>query len=624
MSKEIYEKNIKALRKRFNRYVDFLESAKDDFSAIEEEEDVLVDVEEVCGKKVLYAQKGGRTYLLDSLYDSEPLLDLWFDGIDTIWNLGSKIFVYGLGNGMYVRKFLERAREDCSIVVHEPSFRIFKKVLNEFDISDLLENKRLFFTFWPGEENQIMEEYYRRTLGYTDLDSSKGAQYLNYTRMFPKECMNFVQAISSSRNVALADRIVIERFGDNFLNNLFNNLHYFVESKSLFELINRSEKGLPAIAVSAGPSLDKNIKELKRAKGKAIIISTDTAMRPLCNNGIIPDIGIIVDGKKDARYISNEVAQKVPLVCGTKSGNEFLSLHKGDKYFIYDNCTHIEAFFRSIDKVFPNLEAGGSVATVCFDLAKEFEAKCIILVGQDLAYTGDKTHSADTVRGEKKTAVEDLEHPVMSVDIYGNPIRTSREFDAYREWFEIQIEKNPDLNVIDATEGGVKIKGTKIMTLDDAINTYCTESYDIDSMFDDPKDLFNENERRQFIDFIKKIPGDLSELKQFVKRILADYTQMRRLVETDRYKSKEMKLIYERCSRNNELLDENQLIEYVQYALKDKSSKLLSEVNILEEDEKTELLTACKLGEQYLCDVEEAITEVQSYADIINIDFPNE
>lgn len=625
MSHEIYMKNIVPLRKRFERYADLLENTEDDFAALDEEKSLIVGVENVCGKKVLYVQRDGETYQLDSLYDSDSILDAWFEGLEDTWNLGAKIFMYGFGNGMYVRKFLERAREDCAIVVHEPSIRIFRKVLNEFDISDILENKRVFFTLWPGEKDKIMSEYYRDTIEYSDVDASKGANYLNYSRIFTNDCVKFVGAISSAKNVALDDRIVIERFGGYFLNNSFKNMKFLADSKSLPILADRIPKGMPAIVVAAGPSLDKNIMEIKRAKGKALIISTDTALRPLCNNGIIPDIGIIVDGKKDARYMSNEMAQEVPLICSIKSGNDFLSIHRGNKYFVDDSITtHIEKFFDSIGKVFPVLECGGSVATACFDLARQVEAKCIILVGQDLAYTGDKTHSVDTVRGEKPTAVEDLEHPVMSVDIYGNPIRTSREFETYREWFESQIIKYPTLNVIDATEGGMKIEGTEIMALRDAIDMYCIKEYEVSSMFADAEPFFSDEQRKQFVEFVRKIPKDLEDMKIFVRQILEDYSEMRQLVESNHYKSVKMKQIYEKCNRNTELLDENQLMEYVQLSLKDKTSKLLTEVNKLEQDEKTELLTACKLGEQYLKDILEAITDVQSYADIINIDFPKE
>ena len=48
-----------------------------------------------------------------------------------------------------------------------------------------------------------------------------------------------------------------------------------------------------------------------------------------------------------------------------------------------------------------------------------------------------------------------------------------------------------------------------------------------------------------------------------------------------------------------------------------KSSELLSVVNKLEEDERQELLTVCDIGEKYLQDMDNAVSELEPYMDII-------
>lgn len=625
MNSEIYKKNIDSLSIRFKRYADYIEAfSPDDYDTFPEEEGLQAGVEYVCGKKVLFAIKGVNRYQLDSLYDSSSLLDLWFEGFSEEWPLGGKLFMYGLGNGMYVRKFLETAREDCAVVVHEPSSVIFKKVLEEFDLSDIFADKRVFFNFWPCEKESgtPLSKFYYSLFSYSDLAEYRGANYLNYARLFTEDCTAFVDSLASAKRIVMANQVVIERFGENYLNNMFENLIIMARSKSFAALRDRLPKGMPVIVVAAGPSLDKNITEIRKAKGKALIISTDTAMRPLCNAGIVPDVGIIVDGKKDSRYLANDLAKEVPLICCIKSGNEFLTLHRGDKYFIDDAGGHIADFFHEKEIEFPMLDSGGSVATFCFDFARILKPKCIILAGQDLAYTGDKTHSVDTVRGEKPTAVKDLEHPVMDVDINGDPIRTSEEFLAYKDWFEQQTYKYPDLRVIDATEGGVRIKGTHLLTLKEAIAAECIEEYDFTSPFINPEPLLSEEKGKMFADYVKNIPVGLDIMREFVESILADYSEMHTLVETDRYKTSKMIEVYNGCKEKNRHLEEDSLMEYVNYSLKEKTTRLLKVVNKLEKDEKTELLTACELGEGYLKDVLEAITEVKTYADIINEDFP--
>ena len=126
MAMSLFESNIEAMRERYTNVADLMEDPDADISMIEEEEDIDPYVTDVAGKKVLAVQKGNKTYRLDSLYESEPMLDLWFAGLKNEWDLDSKLYMYGLGNGMFVRKFLQRARKDCTVVVHEPSYKIFK------------------------------------------------------------------------------------------------------------------------------------------------------------------------------------------------------------------------------------------------------------------------------------------------------------------------------------------------------------------------------------------------------------------------------------------------------------------------------------------------------------------
>ena len=81
---------------------------------------------------------------------------------------------------------------------------------------------------------------------------------------------------------------------------------------------------MPAIVVAAGPSLNKNIDELKRAKGKAFIIAVDTAIKPLLKKGIIPDMFAIVDGKKPIELVQNEEVKKIPLLTSISASHDVL------------------------------------------------------------------------------------------------------------------------------------------------------------------------------------------------------------------------------------------------------------------------------------------------------------
>ena len=276
---------------------------------------------------------------------------------------------------------------------------------------------------------------------------------------------------------------------------------------------------------------------------------------------------------------------------------------------------------KTTGKKMERLASGGSVANDCFSLARMFHCDTIIMMGQDLAYTGDKTHSAVTVRGSVKTEIEDLEHVVMDVDIDGNPVRSSQEFKLYKEWFEKQIAENPDLTIIDATEGGVRIAGSILMTAKEAIEKYCRSDFDFGSLISNASPLFDDEIKKKFDDYIVKVPTQMNELRRIIRETLSDYRSMRRLVENNNYHGSQMKKLYDRCQRQTKRIESSPVIEYVHNQLQEKSSELLDNVNKLEKEEKLELLTVCDIGEKYLLDMDQAITELEPYMDIIKRDF---
>jgi hypothetical protein len=122
----------------------------------------------------------------------------------------------------------------------------------------------------------------------------------------------------------------------------------------------------------------------------------------------------------------------------------------------------------------------------------------IILVGQDLAFTGNKSHADGTFK--ETMAVEDTKDFLMVPGNVEKMVPTREDFDNYRKWFEEFIEYwkgIKDVQFINATEGGALIKGTQIMTLKDAISLYCTEMVDIKSCIAQLKPVFSEEEQKK-------------------------------------------------------------------------------------------------------------------------------
>lgn len=95
-----------------------------------------------------------------------------------------------------------------------------------------------------------------------------------------------------------------------------------------------------------------------------------------------------------------------------------------------------------------------------------FGASPVIFIGQDLAYSKGQTH----VKGATHGVPVDTDNSYLEVSGLFGPLKTSNSLKVFLDHFQDLI-KNSDTEVIDATEGGAVIKGTKLMTLREILLT---------------------------------------------------------------------------------------------------------------------------------------------------------
>ena len=119
------------------------------------------------------------------------------------------------------------------------------------------------------------------------------------------------------------------------------------------------------------------------------------------------------------------------------------------------------------------------MATSAYSFGIQMGAKTVILVGQDLAMTGNKTHADGTFEDKMKEidtgSGEYFE--VESVD--GGKVLTRADFKVYLDWFEkiyqgLEYDYNSRCNRRQAL-----IHGSKIMTLKKAIQKYCKRDFNV-------------------------------------------------------------------------------------------------------------------------------------------------
>jgi hypothetical protein len=246
--------------------------------------------------------------------------------------------------------------------------------------------------------------------------------------------------------------------------------------------------GYPGIIVSAGPSLRKNIDQLAELKGRAVICAVQSTYGTLLDHGIRPDFVTALDyHEMSLRFFEGrDDFAGMHLVAEPKANWKVIDQYTGPVSLL-DNAFARLCLGEALGAR-PGLKAGATVSHLAVYLALHLGCDPIVLIGQDLGYTNHVYYMPGTaIHGmwrpelnrfctmEMKEWERIVRHRklLMKVrDIHGRDIYTDEQLFTYLQQFEGDFASIPG-RVVNATEGGVNIGGTRVMTLREVGETYC-------------------------------------------------------------------------------------------------------------------------------------------------------
>ena len=503
---DIYQNNINILSKYRPDFLKLYQASMDKEKKYPCDE--VIKKEAKNGSIIFSVKRNGKEVRLNSPYRPEMEAIKWAEQFECD-NLNVNAILFGLGNGMFAQALLDRLKDDAKLFISEPSSQIFEKTLQCMDLTKLLTDERVYLCLDdinPDAFSDLLSGYTH----WTNLETQIYGCHTGYDTLFTEAYRNFLMTIQKTDHLVQVNKDTQEFFAQKMVPNMLDNIKYIRESRLITDYIPKIPHDVPAIVVAAGPSLDKNIDELKRAKGKSFILAVDTAMRHLIKHGIMPDAMVTMDPGKPFDYMNDPKIKEIPLFCILEANHEILEFHKGIKIWIRGGNL-IGKLFAKYHKEFGPYNPGGSVATAAFSVCVALEFKRVVLVGQDLAYQGNITHAG----GEFSGVLNEKEGIKYIEGIDGNPVKSRHDWLIYLDWFEQSIKSVRDrMDVIDATEGGAMIHGSRIMTLCDVIDQYCNKEVDMTRILKEQDPVFTEKE---YDDVRKDIQGYVTELKE-IKR----------------------------------------------------------------------------------------------------------
>lgn len=592
----IYNENLKFIEENYP----YIEWDEEERRKCDEEEQRIFLGENEGGEITVGIAENGHLWILGSGYDQGLAAECWVNGFEEV-DYRTVFVVIGMGSGIYIKKLREKYPKNV-IVVCEADRQLFCRVLQEVKLSEILSPK-VFLT--AGKTAEVLyTELIHKLINYDNMREIKLVSIPNYEEANMNICirlkrhhMNRMERLILGRNTLIVDETIRAK-------NLLPNLFEYPKGYSVGQLADSVAQFKPerraAIVVAAGPSLDKNVQELKRAKNRGCIIAVDTALKTLLKAGIMPDLAVLIDPAKEPALFNREELLTMPLCVAIYANSEIVQRHSGKKFFATRDIEFMEELATQYKKDLYVMQTGGSVANNAFSVARIMGFKTIILVGQDLAYPGGKVHSAAAYENEAEIEMSSKYFEVE--DIYGGKVYTEANMDAYRRWFEEQISFNPDCHVIDATEGGAMIRGTEIMTLYEAIERECSsvEEVDFREAIERQKPLFSDREQEEIREMYRNLINRLDKLEEMLKKQQKNYKKLEKLEKTGQKGTFLYKTLVKDVMRLTETVEKTSLLEWVQLYQNQVEYAVFDQLNDISDGGGTESMRAA-VGGQKVC-----------------------
>lgn len=475
------------------------------------------------------ADKQGRIVSLHSKYDPQKEAARFTSKFD----LSEKniVFILGFALGYHIKEILKQKKLQTLIVI-EPDIEIFKLALTSQDFSSL-------FSF-PNLELIIAEDdpslLFNNLSQLISLDNMNKIQIIKHSQsisLYPDYYEEVASIIKNIINMNRCNLAAFVSYGKIWQENILQSFFEIINNPPVDSLFNQFSN-IPAIIISAGPSLNKNIKHLSQAKGKALLISVDTALKPLLQEEIVPDMVVSVDAQEaNLRHFQNVSTQNIALLADATTYYQIFSSFQGKKFITCDENSIMSWLYNYI--YFPQLRSnkisilrgGGSVATVAFDFTKKIGADPVIFVGQDLCFSNDGVYAQGTSYHESwiatlnKFNTLEMQHRdfllskdlISYKDIYGNTVYTNNNLASYYEWFRQEIAQSK-VTCINATQGGILTEGVIIMSLKEALEKYAYKEINIDERLNEAKNCLPILDKEKIVSDIKLLIKEGSLLEK--------------------------------------------------------------------------------------------------------------
>lgn len=423
--------------------------------------------------------------------------------------------LFGIGLGYLFKRFAMSVKG--KIIVYETNIDLLRIALEVVDFSEELSKKNIMIT-----NNELELEKAFEVLFFDNSDIT--LSFLpSYRIAYPEMTNKVVNKLGFLKGM----------YASNY-KNLFESAHIWTISglENLPHALNHSEvevlkdkfKNKPAVIVSAGPSLDKNIDLLHKYRDKVVLFGVGTAAKAIQKHNLKPDFLTIVEHNNCTEQVRGVDTSDMYMILQPMTNKNFHNMPTKTKFNYYaNNDFTVKWLNKHLDVDLSHYHNKGTVSLCAMFSAIIMGCNPIILIGQDLAYSEGNCYSLnsayanikcvqDAATGKFEVTAEDMEEfckhfnispeeakvyflhkfKDLTENLYfvkglnGKMIPTNPSYATFISYFETAAAEMEDkLKLINATEGGAYIQGYEHITLNEALSKYAVDSIQVNKIVDE-------------------------------------------------------------------------------------------------------------------------------------------
>jgi hypothetical protein len=397
------------------------------------------------------------------------------------------VVVFGLGMGQLPRAV--RAMYSVPIIIYEPDPAVLRTVLEHgpLDVGSIPVVSGI------SDLTRLWRDFAARLVDVRVLTTP------GYYGAYPSEVKAFVEAVPSLLQRVAISKATYQNRARFWVQDVIDNVELLTHSPP-FLTLEGHYAGVPAFIIGAGPSLDKNVHLLPEAARKGIVFATNSGAVSLARHGVEPQVvccieSIDASSKLKDLFFIDRVIRGFSLAAAP----ETLRTGRGPLMPVHEMIPQYNLPLEELTG-HGGLPMAGSVSTIALSLARVLGCSPIVLVGQDLAYSGGLTYATGTgyeasraevdpntgvihlkwndeifrVHGEAQGIQRDREE-LRRVPAWGGngEVDSGAGFAGVQNWFETTAEllqkTKSTVRLINATEGGVHIEGFEDTKLADVL-----------------------------------------------------------------------------------------------------------------------------------------------------------